>query len=82
MKQVLYFSAPWCPICREAYPTINELKKSGIQIKEINPDSNPEYGEKYNIKYLPTIVILKNNNVIYHHEGKLNLDKINQIINQ
>jgi len=59
MKQLLYFSAPWCAPCR-AYKPLMESLQSEISITFINVDSSPETASKFNVRSVPTVVILEN----------------------
>ena len=59
MKQLLYFSASWCAPCRAYKPLIESLQ-SEMSITFINVDSNPETASKFNVRSVPTVVILEN----------------------
>lgn len=80
MKQVLYFSTNWCPSCQTTTPVIDQLKKAGVQVAKMDADYDVSYVEKYNIKSVPTTVILENGNEIKRHSGALNYDQLMQMI--
>lgn len=80
---VIDFWAEWCGPCRIIAPTIEDLSKeySGkIQVGKLDVDNNPEISMKYGVRSIPTILILKNGQVVDKHVGvitkKALVDKI------
>jgi len=59
MKQVLYFSAPWCGPCRTFKPVMESLQ-SEMSITFIDVDSSPQTAQQYNVRSVPTVLILEN----------------------
>jgi len=59
MKQVLYFSAPWCGPCRTFKPVMESLQ-SEMSITFIDVDSSPQTSQQYNVRSVPTVLILEN----------------------
>jgi thioredoxin 1 len=57
MKQLLYFSAPWCGPCKALGPLLDELANQ-YPIKKINIDNQPELAREYGIVSIPTTVLL------------------------
>ncbi len=77
------FWAAWCGPCRIIAPIIEELAKDyegKAVIGKLDVDQNPEVAMKYNIRSIPTILVIKNGEVVDQHVGtttKKNLaDKI------
>lgn len=58
-REVLFFSATWCKPCQEAKPRVEELRKQGMKVTEIDIDKNPELVRKYRIKQVPTFIVLE-----------------------
>ncbi len=54
--KVLFFSASWCPACRHADPTYQELRNAGYPIRKVDVDSNPTLAQKYGISSIPQFV--------------------------
>lgn len=82
MKQLIYFTAGWCPSCQNMKPVIGQLKKQkGIQIAEIDVDYDASYTEQYNIKNVPTLVLLKDGQEAKRFVGYQDLNQINGFIN-
>jgi thioredoxin 1 len=59
MKQLLYFSAPWCGPCRALGPILDELSTK-YSIKKVNIDNQPEIAREYGITSIPTTILLVN----------------------
>jgi len=82
MKQVLYFSAKWCTACQATTPIIESLKSSNrAQVAMVDVDYDVSLTEQYNVKSVPTTVILENGNEIQRVVGSVNSDRLNQLIN-
>jgi thioredoxin 1 len=80
---VVDFWAEWCGPCRAITPIIEELSseyEGKVLVGKVNVDENPEVSMKYGIRSIPTILILKNGEVVEKQVGvttKKNLaDKI------
>jgi thioredoxin-like negative regulator of GroEL len=59
MKQLLYFSAPWCGPCRTFKPIVESLQ-SEISITFIDVDSSPQTATTWNVRSVPTILVIEN----------------------
>lgn len=69
---VIDFWAEWCGPCRIIAPVIQELSQEyegKAKIGKLNVDHNPEVSYKFNIRSIPTILILKNGEVVDRHVG-------------
>lgn len=59
MKQYLYFSAPWCGPCRMLGPVMQKVNNT-IPVQKINVDEQSEIAIQYNVRNIPTVVLLEN----------------------
>ncbi len=77
---VVDFWAEWCGPCRLIGPIIDDLSKEyegKATIGKVNVDENPEISTKYGIRSIPTILIIKNGEVVDKQVGvttKANLE--------
>ena len=65
------FYANWCGPCKMLSPIIDEIadEREDIIVGKINIDSEPELAEKFGVFSIPTLVILKDGNVIHQSAG-------------
>ena len=66
------FWAEWCGPCRMLTPIIEELHEEyegKVKVGKLNVDQNPEVSMKYGVRSIPTILILKNGEVVDKHVG-------------
>jgi len=60
MKTVKYFSAVWCGPCQTFKPTMKELASEGYNIEFIDVDEQGDAAVEYNVRSVPTTVIVEN----------------------
>jgi len=62
------FWAPWCGPCRMIAPIIEELaeeyKDKGVVIGKVNTDEEQELAMQFAIRSIPTVVFIKNGEVV------------------
>ncbi|HRD08899.1 MAG: thioredoxin [Saprospiraceae bacterium] len=85
---VIDFWAEWCGPCRLIGPIVEDLAKDfdgRVKIGKVNVDENPQISMQYGIRSIPTILIIKDGQVVDKHVGtttKANLaEKINAQLN-
>ncbi len=69
---VVDFWAEWCGPCRLVGPVIDDLSKEyegKALIGKVNVDNNREISMKYGVRSIPTILFLKNGEVVDKHVG-------------
>ena len=68
---LLDFWASWCGPCRMVSPLIDEIAEelNDVKVGKVNVDEQPELAEKFGVMSIPTLVVLKNGNVINRRVG-------------
>lgn len=84
---VVDFWAEWCGPCRMIGPHIEEMAKEydgKALIAKVNVDTNPEISYKYGVRSIPTVLYLKNGEVVDKQVGatskKVLSDKLDAIL--
>jgi thioredoxin 1 len=69
---VVDFFADWCKPCKIIGPIVDELSKEykgKATIAKLDVDANKEIAAQYSIRNIPTILFIKNGEVIDKHMG-------------
>ncbi len=69
MKEFLYFSATWCGPCLQLSPIMSELQREGYKVRKIDVDSDPNLPSQYNVKTIPTVILLNNGQEVARQVG-------------
>lgn len=69
---IVDFWAPWCGPCRMVGPIIDELATEYPEtavIGKVNVDENSEISMKYGVRNIPTVLFIKNGEVVDKQVG-------------
>jgi thioredoxin 1 len=64
---VIDFWAPWCGPCRAVSPILDQIADEyhgRVKVVKINTDDEPELATRYNIRSIPTVMILRGGKVL------------------
>jgi thioredoxin 1 len=78
------FWAEWCQPCQRIAPILEELSQEmsdTIRIAKVNIDQNPETPTKYGVRGIPTLLLIKNGEVIGTKVGFVHKSMISEWIN-
>ncbi len=71
---VVDFWAPWCGPCRMVAPTLDKLAREWngrVKIAKVNVDENPRVAGQYGVSSIPTMMVVKNGQVLDRWAGAL-----------
>jgi thioredoxin 2 len=66
--------APWCGPCRMIAPVVEQLASElagKVKVAKLNTDENPMTASRFNVRSIPTLLILKNGKEIDRIVGAL-----------
>jgi thioredoxin-like negative regulator of GroEL len=81
MKQVLYFSSPWCAPCRTFKPLMESLQ-SEMSITFIDVDASPQTAQTWNVRSVPTTLVIQNGMEVGRLVGLKSKDEIRALCNR
>lgn len=82
MLKVLDFSAEWCGPCKKLSPIIDELtlEYTDVDIQKIDVDANKDLAVEYKVRSIPTIIFIKDDEILHRHVGMASKLQIVELI--
>jgi thioredoxin 1 len=79
---ILYFTADWCNPCKKTRPIVEELNREQIMAKFfiIDVDSEIEMAQDFEIRSVPTFVVMKDNKEIHRETGAKTRQQLEELI--
>lgn len=79
------FYADWCGPCKMMAPVIEELSteyENSIKVGKLNVDEAPETSRKYKVMSIPTLLVVKNGEVVDTIVGAVSKAKVTEKLDQ
>ncbi len=76
---IIDFHAIWCNPCKIQSPILKEVADElgdRIRVVKIDVDKNYEIASKYNINSVPTLMIFKNDKLLWRHTGLISKNQL------
>ena len=80
MKQIFYFTAPWCEPCQVLGPIMDQVS-GNIPVEKINIDYEMDRARSANVMSVPTVVLTQNGQEIRRFVGARSYEQVMQFIN-
>ena len=82
MSHVLYFTADWCNPCKKVKPIVEEMNKDSVtKFQMIDVDSEMELTKKFEIRSVPTFILIKNGKEIKRTTGAQTREQLEAFVN-
>ena len=81
---VVDFWAPWCGPCKMIAPVLEDVAAEyvgKIKVVKLNVDENQETAPKYNVRGIPTLLIVKGGEVVATKVGAVSKSQLVEFVN-
>lgn len=79
------FYAEWCAPCKTMEPQVDQLAKhywGKVKVVKVNIENYLQEALKFQVRGVPTLVLLQEGKVIWQHPGTLSFDQMKNIISE
>ena len=81
---VIDFWAPWCGPCKSFAPTYEEVSSNheDVLFAKVNTEDEQALGAQFNIRSIPTLMVIRDNIVIFSQAGALAKPALEDLVTQ
>jgi thioredoxin 1 len=81
---IVDFWAPWCAPCRAFAPTFEQSSElhADVVFAKVNTEEEQEVAGAFNIRSIPTLIVFRENVILYAEAGSLPAQALEQVITQ
>jgi thioredoxin 1 len=81
---IVDFWAPWCGPCKMIAPVLEDIAAEyagKVKVVKLNVDDNQETAPKYNVRGIPTLLIIKGGEVVATKVGAVSKSQLVEFVN-
>lgn len=79
MKKLVVFKAHWCAPCKMLGKTLQDTDL-GIPVETVDIDADPTATTEFDIRGVPTVLLMDENQVIKRRSGYMNSDQLKEFV--
>ena len=80
MRQIFYFTAPWCQPCQVLGPIMDQVAGQ-IPVEKVNIDYEMDRARTVNVSSVPTVILVENGQEVRRFTGARSYEQVMQFIN-
>lgn len=81
---IVDFWAPWCGPCKMIAPVLEDIAaefEGRVKVVKLNVDENTETAPKYNVRGIPTLLVVKGGEVVATKVGAVSKSQLTEFVN-
>lgn len=79
-RELLAFKASWCAPCKGMEPILDSLQDDGLVVKKLDVEAQIEEAKEFQVRAVPTYVILEDGKEIERLVGAQSKDKLQDLL--
>ena len=76
------FWATWCGPCRAFGPTFEKASEANPDVAKVDIDQNPDLASAAKVQAVPTLMVVKNRQIVFQQAGALRASDLDALIEQ
>lgn len=81
--KLYFFYSDWCQLCRLVQPRVDKLQEmfhETVDFEYSNIESDEESAKTYDIRSLPTLVLIQNGNIVWRKVGEFSEEALTTVL--